>query len=134
MSRNLYSKNMDEEVKNSLYPKVILSVSAAKRRSDYLLLLRWSGLSFVFSPVTFVLLSALHTKLIESSTFEYISMLVNDSEARSLYFKEILFAVYDTIPVPGALLSLLSLVLVVVFYTKTMSIIAKTFLTKQSIY
>ena len=134
MSRNLYKIQDDNSIRESLREKVLFSVAKAKKRSEYRLIGVWSLLSFVFSPVTFVLLSTLHERLVESSTFEYLSMLANDAEARSLYSKEILYAVYDTIPLPGALLSLLSLVLVVLFYAKTMKLLMATFLSKSSLY
>ena len=134
MSRNLFIQKDDKEVQDRLYPLVLSSVARAKRHSEYRLIGLWSGLSFLFSPLTYVLLSTLHTRLTESSTFEYLSMLANDAEARSLYSKEILYAVYDTIPLPGALLTLFSLALVILFYTKTMKVLMETFLVKSSVY
>lgn len=134
MSRNLYRQKEDETIKESLYPKVLLSVSTAKRRAEYRLLGAWLSLSFLFSPVTFMLLSTLHERLIESSTFEYLSMFVNDAEVRSLYSKEILYAVYDTIPIAGACLSLFSLILVVLFYAKAFKVLMNTFLVKSKTY
>ncbi len=119
--RNLFYKlSENQEIEASLYPRVLLAIEKAKKASYLRLFGAWTTLAVFFSPLTFLLLEALHKRLIESSTYEYLSLLVNDADARSHYAKEILFAVYDTIPVMGASVTLISLFLVVVFYYKAM--------------
>ena len=120
MSRKLYKTYEDEQIQKDLYPRVLSVIGRAKKAHDIKIFAIWSTLAVTFSPVSFILLSTLHKKLIESSTFEYVSLLVNDAEARSLYTHDILRAVYDTIPFVGASLTLVSLVLLVVFYYKAM--------------
>jgi len=124
MRKSLYKATEEMEIQRSLYPKVLLAIENTKKKESYKVFGIWAFLSAIFSPVTLFLLMALHTKLIESSTYEYISLLVNDADARSLYAKDILFAVYDTIPVIGASMTLASLIMVIVFYYKTMQILS----------
>lgn len=120
MRKSLYKTTEDMEIQRRLYPIVLSAFEKSKRNGEIKIFGFWAFLSLAFSPVTLFLLLALHKKLIESSTYEYVSLLLNDAEARSLYTKEILFAVYDTIPVIGAGITLVSLILVFVFYYKTM--------------
>lgn len=134
MKPDFYSVKSNQDIENSLFPKVLLAVTTAKKKHELRVFFGWATLSAFFSPVTYLLLSALHTKLIESSTFEYISLLVNDAEARSLYAKDILLAVYDTVPALGASLTLLSLVLVTVFYYKALQKFSTIAFQKQVAY
>lgn len=120
MRKDFYKVSDTVDIETSLYPRVLLAVANAKKSFYLKVFSAWATLALVFSPVTFVLLSGLHRKLIESSTFEYISLIINDADARSLYFKDILLAVYDTIPVMGASLTLVSLFLMILFYYKAM--------------
>jgi hypothetical protein len=120
MGRNLYKTIENSEMEASLYPRVLLAVEKAKKSFYLKVFGAWTTLAALFSPLTFLLLETLHRKLIESSTYEYISLLVNDADARGRYAKEILFAVYDTIPVMGVSVTLVSLFLVTVFYYKAM--------------
>jgi hypothetical protein len=123
MRNTLYSPQQEQALQNELYPKVLFTVAKAKKSLQLKVFIAWSLLSLAFSPVTFFLLLSLHRKLIESSTYEYVSLFLNDAEARSLYAKDILFAVYDTIPLTGALVTLFSLVMVTLFYYKTVQLL-----------
>ncbi len=120
MSRKLYKIGEDEQVHKDLYPQVLSVIGRAKKAHDIKIFAIWSTLAGIFSPVSFILLSTLNRKLIESSTFEYLSLLINDAEVRSLYTQDILRAVYDTIPFLGASMTLVSLALLVIFYYKAM--------------
>lgn len=120
MRKNFYKISENQEIETSLFPRVLLSIDSAKKASYLRLFGAWTTLAVLFSPLTFLLLQTLHKKLIESATYEYLSLLVNDADARSHYAKEILLAVYDTIPVMGASVTLISLFLVTVFYYKAM--------------
>ena len=131
MKNDYYKMSETVDIEANLYPKVLLAVEKAKKSLYLKIFAVWATLAGVFSPVTFVLLSGLHKKLIESSTFEYISLIVNDADARSLYFKDILLAVYDTIPVMGASVTLASLFLVILFYYKAMQTLSTFSLMKE---
>jgi hypothetical protein len=131
MKNDYYKMSETVDIEASLYPKVLLAVEKAKKSFYLKVFSAWTALALVFSPVTFVLLSGLHRKLIESSTFEYISLIINDADARSLYFKDILLAVYDTIPVMGASVTLASLFLVILFYYKAMQTLSSFSLIKE---
>ncbi len=131
MRKDYYKLNETIDLETRLYPKVILAVEKAKKSFYLKVFAIWATLAGVFSPVTFVLLSGLHKRLVESSTFEYISLIVNDNDARSLYFRDILLAAYDTIPLMGASITLASLFLVILFYYKAMQTLSSFSLVKD---